>query len=112
MINSYEHFHVVGEAGTMAEGLDLVQTLTPQLVTMDISLPDGSGIQLTRAIKRILPRTRILIISIHASKAYYHEAFQAGAHGYMTKTATVDQLYRGLQTVSRGELFRPATHTF
>lgn len=78
-------FSVVGEAGTCAEGLRLAQTMSPDLAVIDISLPDGSGIELTREIRTFRPDMPVLIVSMHAKLDFIAAAFQAGASGYMSK---------------------------
>ena len=99
------HFDVVGEAGNAREGLRMAKKLEPDLVLVDISLPDQSGIQLTREIRTLLPNTRILIVSMHSKIDYIAEAFQAGATGYVVKESAAERLIKGLEYVSRGEYF-------
>jgi DNA-binding NarL/FixJ family response regulator len=98
-------FTVVGEAGSAAEGLELAKDLKPDLMVVDISLPDKSGIDLTRSIRTQLPETRIIIVSMHSKIHYITEAFQAGATGYVLKESAADRLIQGLQAVSRGDYF-------
>jgi DNA-binding NarL/FixJ family response regulator len=74
-------------------------------VLIDISLPDKSGIQLTREIRNQLPETRVLIISMHSKIDYIAEAFQAGATGYVVKESASNGLLKGLETVIRGDYF-------
>ena len=98
-------FEVVGEAGNARDGLKLAKELKPDLVVMDISLPDRSGIEVTRNIRSLLPDTRVMMVSVHSKIARITEAFRAGASGYVTKESAADRLIRGLETVSRGEYF-------
>jgi DNA-binding NarL/FixJ family response regulator len=99
------HFEVVGEAGNGREGLRTAKELEPDLVLVDISLPDTSGIQLTREIRTLLPDTRILIVSMHSKIDYIAEAFQAGATGYVIKESASERLIKGLEYASRGDYF-------
>lgn len=99
------HFDVVGEAGNGREGLRMAKNLEPDLVLVDISLPDQNGIQLTREIRTLLPDTRILIVSMHSKIDYIAEAFQAGATGYVVKESASERLIKGLEYVSRGDYF-------
>jgi DNA-binding NarL/FixJ family response regulator len=99
------HFDVVGEAGNGREGLRMAKKLEPDLVLVDISLPDQSGIQLTRAIRTLLSDTRVLIVSMHSKIDYIAEAFQAGATGYVVKESASERLIKGLEYVSRGDYF-------
>ena len=99
------HFKLVGEAGSGREGLRLAKRLKPDLVLVDISLPDQSGIQLTREIRTRLPEIRIIIVSMHAKIDYIAESFQAGATGYVVKESAADRLLQGLQSVANGDYF-------
>jgi len=98
-------FEVIGEAGTAADGIRLAEALQPDLVLLDISLPDQHGIQVTRELRTLLPDTRILIVSMHAKIDYIAEAFQAGATGYVVKESAAERLLKGLEYVSRGDYF-------
>jgi DNA-binding NarL/FixJ family response regulator len=105
LIERKPSFSVVGEAGTAGEGLQLATELKPELAIVDISLPDRSGIELTRSIRSTLPQTRVLIVSMHSKIQYITEALQAGANGYVIKESAADRLIQGLEAVSRGEYF-------
>ena len=98
-------FEVIGEAGNGREGLRMAKKLKPDLVLVDISLPDQSGIQLTREIRSLLPETRILIVSMHSKIDYIAEAFQAGATGYVVKESASAGLVKGLEAISKGDYF-------
>jgi DNA-binding NarL/FixJ family response regulator len=98
-------FEVKGEAGSGREGLRLAKELKPDLVLMDISLPDQSGFEITRAIRSLLPDTRVLVISMHSKIDYIVKAFQSGATGYIVKESASDRLLQGLDLVGRGEYF-------
>ncbi|HOV86528.1 MAG TPA: response regulator transcription factor [Syntrophobacteraceae bacterium] len=105
LISRNPSFQVSGEAGDAAEGLRLAGELRPDLVVVDISLPDKSGIELTRNILAVLPQTRVLMLSMHAKIDYVTESFQAGATGYVVKESAADRLVAGLEAVSRGEFY-------
>jgi DNA-binding NarL/FixJ family response regulator len=98
-------FEVVGEAGNGRKGLRMAKELAPDLVVMDISLPDKSGIDLTRDIRSHLSETRVIIVSMHSKIDYITEAFRAGASGYVVKESAADSLIQGLKAVSRGEYY-------
>jgi len=106
-------FEVVGEAGAAAEGFRMAEQLKPDLMLLDISLPDESGIELTRRIKRALPKVRILILSMHSKIDYITEAFKAGASGYMVKESAAEKLLTALESVAAGEhyLDSPVSHS-
>ena len=98
-------FQVVGETGDGREGVKMATNLKPDIVLMDISLADESGIQLTQKILTLLPGTRVMIVSMHSNIECIAEAFQAGATGYVVKESASEKLLQGLEYVSRGEYF-------
>lgn len=98
-------FKVVGEAGSAREGLGLARKLKPDVVLVDISLPDRSGIQLTSEIRTLLPESQIMIVSMHSKIDRIAEAFQAGAKGYVVKESAGERLLQGLEAVGKGEYF-------
>lgn len=98
-------FEVVGEAETGQDALEQAVRLRPDLVVMDISLPDRNGIDVTREIKEKAPKTRVLIMSMHGKVDYISRAFQAGALGYVVKKSAAENLLQGLETVSEGRYF-------
>ena len=86
------------EAADGARALELCRSRSPQLVLMDVGLPDANGIELTAQVKEMLPETAVIIVSQHAGQAYVERAHAAGAFAYITK----DKVYRELlPTVSR-----------
>ena len=104
-------FEIIGEAGSCDEGLRKAKELMPDLVVMDISLPDGSGIEATRTMRSLLPETRVVILSMHAKIDYITESFRAGATGYVVKESATEMLSKCLEAVSRGEYFMdPSLH--
>jgi DNA-binding NarL/FixJ family response regulator len=113
IIGRSSKFEVVGEAGAASEGFRMVEELKPELVLLDISLPDESGIELTRRIKRALPEARILIVSMHSKIDYITEAFKAGATGYIVKESAAERLLAAMESVATGEhyLDSPVSHS-
>jgi len=105
IIGRATRFEIAGEAGTAKEGFGMAKALNPDLVLVDISLPDQSGIDLTRRIRSTLSETRVLIISMHAKISYIAEAFQAGATGYIVKESAAERLLQGLDTVLAGDYY-------
>ena len=98
-------YEVVGQAGNARGAIKIVKSLKPNLVLLDLGLPDKSGIELAREIRNISPPTRILIVSMHSSVDYIVKAFQAGATGYMTKESATERLLKGVEFVLNGEYF-------
>jgi DNA-binding NarL/FixJ family response regulator len=105
IIGRDNRFEVIGEAGNGREGLQLAKELKPDLALIDMSLPDQSGIQLTREIKNASLKTRIMIITMHSKVDYIVKAFQAGATGYLVKESASERLLQGMDVVLKGEYF-------
>lgn len=105
IIGRNTQFEVVGEAGNGREALRMAGKLKPDLVLVDISLPDQSGLELTSKIRGLLPDARVMIVSMHSKIDFIAEAFQAGATGYVVKESASERLLHGLEYVSRGEYF-------
>ena len=98
-------FAVVGEAGTVAEALELAAARRPQVVVLDWMLPDGIGLDFLRRV-RVDPPPRVLIFSSNTTELAIREAFSAGAVGFIEKTASVSELNRALDAVAAGRSFQ------
>ena len=98
-------FEVIDEAGTGREGFEKATRLKPDVVLLDISLPDETGMEVARKIRHHLPRTRIMILSMHSKIDYIVEAFQSGATGYVVKESAAERLAQALEAVTSGEYF-------
>ena len=96
---------IAGEAGTGAEALKAVEALRPDVVLMDIGLPDQSGIDATRAIKRLNPATVVVALTIHEDQEYFFRMLEAGATGYVPKRAAPEELMTAIRTAARGEVY-------
>ena len=105
IISRNADLEIVGETGTGQEALKLAENFKPDMVVMDISLPDTNGIELTKDIKKLSPATRVLIVSVHSKIDYITAAFQAGATGYVVKDAPSAKILQALELVSQGEYF-------
>lgn len=88
-LNRTAEFRLVGEAASMTEGLELIEKLNPDLVLLDISLPDGSGVHACSRLVAGRPDTRVLILSVYDDPAVIREAIAAGALGYVLKDTPV-----------------------
>lgn len=98
-------YQTVGEAGSGAEALRLAQELKPDLITMDVSLPDMSGIEAVREITMVLPGVKVLMLSMYPKFDYVAEAFKAGARGYVVKETTSARLIQAMDALCNGEYF-------
>lgn len=96
---------IVGEAGRGEAACAMAAELQPEVVLMDISLPDMNGIDATRRIKEILPDTHVIILSMQSKAAYIEDAFRAGASGYVNKGSTSTHLKECIQTVLDGAFY-------
>lgn len=105
ILNSEADFEVVGEAGTSEEALSKAQQLQPDLILMDLSMPEMGGIEATRYLHASLPRSRVLILTLHEDNSMLREAIRAGASGYILKRALKNELISAIQTVARGDLY-------
>jgi len=97
-----EDLKIVGEADTVADGVALVERLHPQLVLLDVRLPDATGIEACRRLLAISPTLRILVLTSYADDATVVAAVQSGAHGYVLKDVRTDDLIRAIHTVADG----------
>jgi DNA-binding NarL/FixJ family response regulator len=95
---------VVGEAGSGSEAVTRFRELRPAVVVMDCALPDGNGLQATREILAIEPRTVVLMLSMHAEETWVRQALDAGARGYVLKSALDLDLVAAVRRVAAGEV--------
>ena len=98
-----ETFQVVAEAGTAEEALAMAQRFEPDLVLMDLRLPDGSGIEACREIRELLPEAKVIIFTSHPDESAVLAAIMAGAVGYILKQGHSRDLISALEAVSRGD---------
>jgi len=96
---------VVGEAGDGREAVKRAEELKPDVVVMDISMPILNGLEATRQISKSLPKTRILILTVHENDQLAFEILQAGATGYLLKDAAGDELISAIKAVYRGDSY-------
>lgn len=105
LLSKKKGYEVVGEALRAEEGIQKARELKPDLVIMDISLPDMNGIDATSRIRTSLPETKVVILSMHSKIEFITDAFKAGASGYVTKDSASEKLIRCLEIVSEGEYY-------
>jgi DNA-binding NarL/FixJ family response regulator len=103
------HFQVVAEAATAAEAVEQARRFEPDVVVMDVRLPDGSGVEACREIRAELPKTRVVMLTSYPDEEAVLSAIVAGASGYLLKQIRGRDLVAGLEAVGRGEsLLDPA----
>ncbi len=103
LLSSDPDFDVVGEAEDGREAIHVVESLTPDLVLMDLSLPRMNGMDAIREIKRRCPKTRVLALTVHRTEEYILATLRAGADGYVLKDATHTELVMGIKSVLTGK---------
>jgi two-component system, NarL family, response regulator DevR len=109
LIDRREKFQVVAEAGSVEEALEAARRFQPDLVIMDVRLPDGSGIEACREIRAELPATRVVMLTSYPDEEAVLSAIIAGASGYLLKQVRARDLVNALEAVGRGEsLLDPA----
>jgi DNA-binding NarL/FixJ family response regulator len=105
VVESEPDLEVVGEAATAAEAVSLATRLRPDVVVLDISLPDQSGLEVTARLRSGGGGPRILILSMHDNPEYVLESVRAGAHGYLLKDTAGTELRNAIRAVCRGESY-------
>jgi DNA-binding NarL/FixJ family response regulator len=105
LLGAQEDFRIVGEAGDGREAIDRVRKLSPDVVLMDITMPDFNGIDATRQIVSEVSSAKVVALSIHAGKRFVEDMLQAGAAGYILKKSVPEDLVNGIRTVVQGEVY-------
>jgi DNA-binding NarL/FixJ family response regulator len=98
-------YDVVGETGRGDSAVQMARSLRPDLVLVDISLPDQSGIEVALQLRRSLPKTAIMMVTMHSKIDYIVNAFKAGATGFVTKDSAPERLLQAIDVVLKGEYF-------
>ena len=109
LINLQPDMKVVGEAANGPDAESGVKATEPDVVLMDISMPDGGGLAAIAAVKRVRPRTRIIVLTVHDELGYLRAAGRAGADGYVVKRAVDTQLLAAIRAVAQGRTFMDAS---
>ncbi|MGE5224352.1 MAG: response regulator transcription factor [Omnitrophica WOR_2 bacterium] len=105
LINSQPDMEVVGEAGDGQSALTKALDLQPQVVVMDLSMPELSGIIATRRLKEKAPKIQVLALTVHEDKSYLRELLQAGASGYVLKRSAGNELINAIHVVAGGGVY-------
>lgn len=103
MLESDPDIAIVGEAATGSEAIELVGQTLPDLVLMDLRMPDGDGVEATKRLRELHPDTEVLVLTTYDTDADILRAIEAGATGYLLKDATRDELLRATRLAAAGE---------
>ncbi len=105
VLGSARDIEVIGEASNGREALERVETLRPHVVVMDLTMAEMDGITATRAIGEMEDPPRVLVLTMHAEEEYLLPVLEAGAAGYLVKSAADRELIEAVRTVARGEMY-------
>jgi two-component system response regulator NreC len=105
LLGNEDDVEIIGEAGTAAEALASAAELRPDVILMDIGLPDKSGIEATRDIKAKFPEVAIVALTIHEDEEYFFKMLEAGACGYVPKRAAPEELLTAIRAAAHGEVY-------
>jgi len=96
---------VIGEAKNGLEALEKAKEAQPDIVLMDITMPDMDGMETTRQMKHLYPECQVLVLTVHNDKQYFMQMLAAGASGYLTKQAAADELVAAIRAVAAGHVY-------
>jgi DNA-binding NarL/FixJ family response regulator len=105
LVEKIEGVVVVGEAGKGKEALELVKELKPNLILLDITMPDGGGFEVLDHVIKNFPEIRVIVLTVHEAGEYAIRALREGAAGFLPKSAASTELEQAIQTVIRGEVY-------
>jgi len=105
LLEAEPDIRVVGEALNGREALELAESLQPDIVLMDITMPEMDGLEATRQLKARFPHINVLVLTMHRSDDYFFEMLKAGASGYILKGAKTSELINAVRVVQQGEIF-------
>ena len=99
-----EHgFEVVGEASDGAEAVDMAQELTPDVILMDVTMPELDGVEATRLVKAANPAIRVIMLTMHADQEVLAAAIRSGASGYLVKDCSTEEIADAIRSAVSGE---------
>ncbi len=105
LLEQEEDIHVVGEADNGRSSVKLAGKLSPDVIIMDVAMPDLNGIDATRRITEAEPKARVLALSMHSDGRYVKGMLQAGARGYILKDCAAEELTRAIRIVMAGQIY-------
>jgi len=105
LLNNHDHFEVVAEASTGIQAVQLSAQHLPDVLLLDINMPEADGLSIIPEVQKISPHTKILILTMHEDGNYLQQAIQAGASGYLLKKVADVELIMAIEAVMRGEMY-------
>jgi DNA-binding NarL/FixJ family response regulator len=105
LLQDHSSMKIIGTARDGREALRQIQILQPDVVLMDIAMPNLNGVEATRLITKASPKTKILILSMHENEEFLRRVLEAGAIGYLLKDSTADELFLAIEEVHRGNSY-------
>jgi DNA-binding NarL/FixJ family response regulator len=105
LLETQPDFTVVGDAANGREAVHQVKEQCPDIVILDLAMPDLNGIEALRQIRQVCPATQVIVLSMHATSSYIIQALQAGAKGYLIKAAAGSEVIQAIQTVQAGQRY-------
>lgn len=105
LLSGHGEMEIVGEADSAAGALQETERTHPDVILMDIGLPDKTGIEATREIKRKFPDVKIVALTIHEDEEYFFQMLDAGASGYVPKRAAPEELLTAIRVAAAGEVY-------
>ena len=105
ILNAQADMEIVGEAGNGRQAVDLAEQLRPDVVVMDVAMPELNGIEATRRLASSVPHARVIALSMHKDSVYVREILRAGARGYLLKDSGAADLVAAIHAVASGESY-------
>ena len=105
LLSKADDVEIVGEADDGRKAVELAESLKPDVVVMDLAMPNLNGVDAAERIRRALPKTKVVVLSMHATDAHVRPAIKAGAVGYLLKGSGLDDLLTAIRTVHGGKTF-------
>jgi two-component system response regulator NreC len=105
LLERQPEFKVVGEASDGRQAVEQAEATKPDIIVLDIAMPNLSGIEAAQRISALLPQTRIIILSMHSDESYVLRALKAGAKGYLLKDSAENDLIEAIRAVDEGKAF-------
>jgi DNA-binding NarL/FixJ family response regulator len=105
LVNAQADMDVVGESDNGRTALQMARELQPDVIIMDISMPDLNGIQVTERLKRVCQKIMVLVLTAHDDSGYLRQLLQVGASGYVLKKAAAEELIKAIRVVAAGGVY-------